>query len=97
MDKNDMNKHVDVFYDFVDKACMAIYDDIGLDYLEGFIKVSDAITRITSDDVDLLDPSFYDKRLSKKCVKKLAKIYSDLEQYEFSSEEVRLATEPTTS
>ena len=93
MDKNNMNKHVDVFYDFVDKACMAIYDDIHLDYLESFIIVSNAITRITNEDVDLMDNSFYDKRLSSKCVKKLAKIYLDLEQYEFRSEEVRLATE----
>ena len=90
---NVTNKHVDEFYDFVDKACMAIYDDIHLDYLEGFIIVSNAITKIVTDDVDILDPGFYDKRLSQKCVKKLANIYSSLENCEFTSEEVRLATE----
>ena len=31
MDKLDTNKLVDIFYDFLDKACMAIYDDILLD------------------------------------------------------------------
>ena len=93
MDKLDTNKLVDIFYDFLDKACMAIYDDIHLDYLESFLIVSNAITKITTDDVDIMDPSFYDKRLSNKCVKKLSKIYTDLEEYEFSSEVVRLATE----
>ena len=93
MDKLDTNKLVDIFYDFLDKACMAIYDDIHLDYLESFLIVSNAITKITTDDVDIMDSSFYDKRLSNKCVKKLSKIYTDLEEYEFSSEVVRLATE----
>ena len=39
MDKNNMNKHVDVFYDFVDKACMAIYDDIHLDPSERYVTI----------------------------------------------------------
>lgn len=76
------NKNIDLFYTLVDKACMIYYNDLGLDYLEAFIKVSESLT-----------DEFDDLKLSKKSVDKLNAIYNQISENEFLNEEVRLACE----
>ena len=74
------NKKVDLFYNLVDKACMIYYNDLGTDYLEAFIKVSESLTE-----------EFDDLKLSKKSVDKLNSIYNQITETDFLNEEVRLA------
>ena len=76
------NKKVNLFYTLVDKACMIYYNDLGTDYLEAFIKVSESLT----DEFDEL-------KLSKKSVEKLNAIYNQISENDFLNEEVRLACE----
>ena len=87
------NKKVDIFYDLIDKATMEMYNDIHIDYLECFIKIAHSFTTIKENDIDLDDSSLYDKRLQPKTVKKLNEIFDKFSSYEFTTEEVRLATE----
>ena len=87
------NKKVDIFYNLIDKAVMLIYKDTSIDYLEGFIKVSESFTSIQEGNVNLHDSKLYDSRLSEKTVKALTNIYNDFLEQEFTKEEVRLAAE----
>lgn len=76
------NSKVDLFYKLVDKACMVYYNELGIDYLEAFIKVSESLTR-----------DFDEMKLSKKAIDKLNAIYEEISNTEFLNEEVRLACE----
>lgn len=87
------NKKVDVFYNLIDKAVMLLYKDTSIDYLEGFIKVVDTFTMTYDGEIDLHDTPLYDSRLQTKTLNSLLSIYNDFCQYEFTSEEVRLASE----
>ncbi|MBQ6817301.1 MAG: hypothetical protein IJO27_02615 [Bacilli bacterium] len=76
------NKKIDLFYKLVDKACMIYYNELGIDYLEAFIKVSESLTK-----------EFDEMKLSKKTIDKLNGIYEEISNTEFLNEEVRLACE----
>ncbi len=82
MDVN--NKNIDTYYNLLDKACMIYYNNLGIDYLESFIRVSDEI--INGVDYELL-------KLDKKEIKKLKDIYDEFENSDFLNEEARLAIE----
>lgn len=76
------NNNVNLFYTLVDKACMIYYNELGIDYLEAFIKVSEALT----DEFDEL-------KFNRKAIDKLNKIFEELSNVDFLNEEVRLACE----
>ena len=82
MSKNIDNKKIDLFYKLVDKACMIYYNDLGTDYLEAFIKVSESLT-----------DEFDEMKLSKKSIEKLNAIYNEISENDFLNEEVRIACE----
>ena len=73
---------INLFYDLMDQACMSLYEDIGLDYL-------DALIRVGNDLVFEIDES----RLSEETLSKLDEIYENLRNQSFYNEEIRLAWE----
>ena len=75
-----MPANYDLFYDVIDEACMLLYEELNLNYLDGLIRVSN----------DILD-GIDDSRLEEAKVKKLEAIYNKLEGHTFSNEDIRLA------
>ena len=75
------NANVNLFYDLVDKACMLYYNELGIDYLEAFIKVVDALT----DEFDEL-------KFKKSTIVKINAILEKIANTKFLNEEVRLAS-----
>jgi len=72
--------NVDIFYDLIDEACMKLYEDIHLDYLDGFI-------RVTSDILDHFD----DSMLSDEAIESLKNIYEKIFALNILNEEIRFA------
>lgn len=73
---------VNMFYDLIDEACMLLYDEINLDYLN-------ALIRVGNDIVFQID----DSKITLDTYNKLKDIYANLNNKEFYSEEIRLAFE----
>ena len=44
-------QNIDIFYDLIDEACMRYYEDIHLDYLDAFIRVTSDILEGLDDDI----------------------------------------------
>lgn len=80
--KNINIEKINLFYDFIDQACMTLYEEIGLGYL-------DALIRVGNDLVFEIDES----RLNDETIEKLDEIYDNLRQQSFYNEEIRLAWE----
>ncbi len=81
MDKVNMD-NVNMFYDIIDDACMLLYDELKINYL-------DALIRVGNDIVFKID----DSKITMECYKKLVDIYYGLNNKEFNCEEIRLAFE----
>lgn len=75
-------KKIDLFYDFIDKACMILYDELRIDYFEALIRVCNDITTT-------LDES----KLTENAVKELQEIYNAIENENFYNEEIRMSLE----
>ena len=75
-----MSTNFDLFYDIVDEACMLLYEELNLNYV-------DCLIRASSDILDHID----DSRLDIKKVDQLEKIYAKLDGHTFSNEDIRLA------
>ena len=75
-----MLENYDLFYDILDEACMLLYEELNLNYLDALIRVSDDI-------IDGLD----DSKLDMEAISKLEAIYNKLEGHTFSNEDIRLA------
>lgn len=73
---------INMFYDLVDQACMDLYEDIGLNYL-------DALIRVGNDLVFEID----DSKISPEILAELLEIYESLRNQTFYNEEIRLAFE----
>ncbi|MDD3170954.1 MAG: N-6 DNA methylase [Bacilli bacterium] len=73
---------VDLYYDFVDRACMILYDDLHIDYFEALIRVSRDLTL-----------SFDDSKLSEEAIKNIEEVYNAISLENFYNEEIRLALE----
>ena len=78
MDINGQN--VDVFYDLIDDACMEYYNDLRMDYLDAFCRVTN----------DILN-EFDDSNLSDEAIDKLTLIYEKVYGLNILNEEIRLA------
>lgn len=80
---NNINlEKINMFYDLVDQACMDLYEDIGLNYL-------DALIRVGNDLVFEVD----DSKISPEILSELLDIYNSLRNQIFYNEEIRLAFE----
>lgn len=75
-------ENVDIFYDILDEACMTLYEELHISYLQ-------ALIRVGNDIVFQID----DSKISPDCYKKLREIYLGLDNKKFFSEEIRLAFE----
>lgn len=73
-------QNIDIFYDLIDEACMRYYEDIHLDYLDAFI-------RVTSDILEGLD----DSHISDEAITDLKNIYDKIFNLNILNEEIRLA------
>lgn len=73
---------VDLYYNLIDKACMLLYKELNMNYLNALIRVSRDLTI-----------SFDDSLLEKGAIKKLEQIYEQIEQEDFVNEDIRLALE----
>lgn len=76
------NEKIDLFFELFDSACMALYEDINIDYLEALIRVGNDLIF----EVD-------DSRISEETYNKIFSIYNDLVNVSFTNEEIRLALE----
>ena len=76
------SKNIDIFYDIIDEACMLLYDELKISYLE-------ALIRVGNDIVFQID----DSRISLETLDKLSSIYKRLTNKVFLNEEIRLAFE----
>ncbi|NLD26235.1 MAG: hypothetical protein GX661_02620 [Acholeplasmataceae bacterium] len=72
----------DLYFDIFDQATMLYYEELRLDYFEGFLQVTK----------DLINGEVH-SRLSEQAERKLKDLYGILESEDFSKEEVRLAIE----
>ena len=81
MDKVNMD-NVNMFYDIIDDACMLLYEELHLDYLQ-------ALIRVGNDIVFEID----DSKISLEAYNKLKDIYLGLDNKQFNCEEIRLAFE----
>lgn len=80
---NNINlEKINMFYDLVDQACMDLYEDVGLNYL-------DALIRVGNDLVFEVD----DSKISPEILSELLDIYNSLRNQTFYNEEIRLAFE----
>ena len=75
-------KNIDLFYEILDEACMLLYDELKISYLE-------ALIRVGNDIVFEID----DSRISLETFEKLQEIYKRLTNKIFLNEEIRLAFE----
>lgn len=76
------NDRVDLFFESFDSACMALYEDIKINYL-------DALIRVGNDIVFQVD----DSKISEETYNKILGIYKDLVNVSFTNEEIRMALE----
>lgn len=76
------NEKIDLFFEYVDKACMTLYNDIKIDYLEALIRVGNDIIF----EVD-------DSKISDETYNELIKLYNEFVKNSFSNEEIRFALE----
>ena len=71
--------NVNMFYDIIDDACMLLYEELHLDYLQ-------ALIRVGNDIVFEID----DSKISLEAYNKLKDIYLGLDNKQFNCEEIRL-------
>ena len=77
------NSVIDLFYDYIDKACMLIYDEIKTDYLQLLLRVSNDIangintTNLSEEVVDQLE-AIYDKVLTTEIYKDEVRVAFEL-------------------
>lgn len=76
------NEKINLFFDYVDKACMTLYNDIRIDYLEALIRVGNDIIF----EVD-------DSKITDETYNELIEIYKEFVKNSFTNEEIRLALE----
>lgn len=76
------NKKVDLFYNYIDEACMAYYKDIKMDYLDAFVEFGKTLIE-----------GYENPKLSQRTANKIAKIIDSINKNDFLNEEVRLALE----
>lgn len=76
------NEKINLFFDYVDKACMTLYNDIRIDYLEALIRVGNDIIF----EVD-------DSKITDETYNELMEIYKEFVKNTFTNEEIRLALE----
>lgn len=73
-------ENYDYIYDVIDEACMLLYEEIGINYL-------DALIRVSKDILEQID----DTKLDMDALAKLELIYEKLNDRTFSNEDIRLA------
>ena len=73
-------KNVDLYFDYIDNACLIIYEETHLDYLDCLIRVGNDIIEGVND-----------TGLSSESINKLEEIYERIFSHSFLNEEIRLA------
>ena len=81
MNNNLSIKNIDLYYDLFDEAIMLLYDNLGIDYLRGFLRVYNDIS-LNQINTHLLED---------EVIEKLEKIESNITEVNVLNEEVRKA------
>ncbi len=76
------NNRIDILYDTIDKACMLLYDELEMDYLNALIRVGNDIVFGVNGN-----------QLSDKTIASLNRLYKKLHNLTFQKEDVRIALE----